>query len=271
MIKDEIFEAVENLLLESGGLILHPVDKWDYDTILPYIKYIYKYTDDKPVTFQENLEKNINLLVILLELRRYDEMISQITDYKNFYSLHYDTNPVKDFRSFLINIHNNYHNIGFMLSKFITSVYQYCYNMLIRDNLNVSDVINELIISVIQERKSKYFINISSVHWFMAVDYMQRIGIEPTTENAMKNLVYKTVDIENAMPIVYYGIVEKVFGFTPTIKMQNKLNDIVHTYQIRPYKIKEKKLYNLFYVELKSNTVEQINGPLTKKSGICCL
>ena len=99
----------------------------------------------------------------------------------------------------------------------------------------------------------------------------ESLELEPTTENAMKYLVYKTVEMENTMPAVYYGTVEKVFGFTPIINMQNKLNDIVHTYQIRPFTKNKRKLYNLFYVELKSNTVEQINGPLTKKSGICCL
>ncbi|MHA2010015.1 MAG: hypothetical protein ACXACY_13040 [Candidatus Hodarchaeales archaeon] len=271
MIKDEIFEAIEKLLLESGGLILQPVDKWEYDTILPYIKYIYRYIDDTPVTFQENLERHINLLIVLLELRRYDEMISQIKDYKFFHDLYYDTKPIENLSSFLIDVHNNYNNIGFMLSKFITSVYQKCCNLLKKESTDVDELINELIIAGIEERNSKYFVNISSVHWFMATDYMKRLELEPTTENAMKYLVYKTVEMENTMPAVYYGTVEKVFGFTPIINMQNKLNDIVHTYQIRPFTKNKRKLYNLFYVELKSNTVEQINGPLTKKSGICYL
>ena len=141
------------------------------------------------------------------------------------------------------------------------------------ENKDLEEALNSVLEVVIKHKMSKLHLHNKTAQYYVAIDYLKTIGVEPTSENANKYLMYNDVEIDGELMCRYWGEPTQEENKYTTILMRPKANTIKgewQEYQIRGGKDWDIKRQYFTVVRVKKDKsgVDVIEGPYVKKMGI---
>jgi hypothetical protein len=288
MIESKILEKVKKHLLITGGLHIQipEVDEegLTFKQILPYhnamidhsarLKYI--------TSISDAIEACGEIIVLAMELDSIDSVLTG-REIKSYIGSEFGEDYYSETRPLLSLIIDNIHYLlytPYAHLQYIPLIINYSSMVLFSllkmsgiKNEDLEEALNSVLEVVVKHKMSKLHLHLKTAQYYVAIDYLKTIRVEPTSENANKYLMYNDVEIDGELMCRYWGEPTREEGKYTTILMRPKANTIkgeMQEYQIRNGKglDEERQYFTVVRVKKDKSGVDVIKGPYVKKMGI---
>ena len=269
MIEDIIIQRVRRNLINTGGLLIKKVDKWNADCVLAYTSTLYEMCDNTPIQINQRIEKMCLTILTLIELELLNGFVNvdsspeqQSCSFYFYQEYIYEMQRPKCLER-LDGIVNSM--MMHIFEDAVSYIQYYC--EIDMGRVEAINILNQYLGFAIDHLESKYFVSIQSAHFHMAMDYLHSLGLDRTMKNIEENLVFKVVEVDE-IKSVYYGVPKDgLVQMFPTAKSQLFEAKQID-YKIVGSKYGNRTVYYLYRVDYENNRVVPVDGPLTRKIGI---
>ena len=287
MIDEKILEKVKRHLLVTGGLHIQipQVDEegLTFKQILPYHNAMIDHSARlKHITsISDAIEACGEIIALAMELDCVDSVLTG-REIKSYIGSEFGEDYYSETKSPLSLIIDNIHYLlytPYAHLQYIPLIINHSSMLLLSllkmsgiKNEDLEEALNSVLEVVIKHKMSKLHLYLKTAQYYVAIDYLKSIGVEPTSEHANEYLAYNDVEIDGEIVCRYWGEPTKEEGKYTNILMRPKANTIKGekmNYQIRGNKdIEGKQYFTVVKIKKDKSGVDIIKGPFVKKMGI---